>query len=84
MKRKKKNNKQPKPDSPPLVIPFANLRYGFQYGAAKVERLYSDAKQGWVTLGIETPKQAIQVYVTKTGKIRIHGSGGEWGETSEP
>ncbi len=62
----------------PIVIPFAELQYGFQYGAAKVTRLFSDEKKGWVTLGIETPKQTIQVYVTKTGKVRIHDSDGEW------
>jgi hypothetical protein len=61
-----------------LVIPYEELQYGFQYGAAKVTRLFSDKKKGWVTLGIETPKQTIQVYVTKTGKIRIHDSDGEW------
>ena len=61
-----------------MVITYEELKYGFQYGAAKVTRLFSDKKKGWVTLGIETPKQTIQVYVTKTGKIRIHDSEGEW------
>lgn len=61
-----------------IVIPYEELKYGFQYGAAKVTRLFSDNKKGWVTLGIETPKQTIQVYVTKTGKIRIHDNDGEW------
>lgn len=60
------------------TVPFAELPYGFQYGAAKVTRLFSDEKKGCITLGIETPKQAIQVYVTKTGKIRINDSDGEW------
>lgn len=62
----------------PMVIPFAELQYGFQYGAAKVTRLFSDEKKGWITLGIETPKQTIQVYVTRTGKIRVHDTEGEW------
>ena len=66
------------------VIPFEELKYGFKYGAAKVTRLCSDDKKGWVTLGIETPKQTIQVYVTKTGKIRIHDSDGEWFRTTKP
>jgi hypothetical protein len=39
----------------------------------------SDEKKGWVVLGITTPKQDIQVYVTKTGKIRIHDiNNNEW------
>lgn len=59
-------------------IPFAELSYGFQYGAAKVTRVCSDDKKGWITLEIATPKQSIQVYVTKTGKIRIHDKDGEW------
>jgi hypothetical protein len=63
-------------------IEYKELKYGFKYGAAKVTRLFSDEKKGWVTLGVETPKSVIQVYVTKTGKIRIHSSdGGEWLES---
>ena len=57
---------------------FRETEYGFDYGAAKVTRCCSDEKKGWVTLQIETPKQSIQVYVTKSGKIRIHDSSGEW------
>jgi len=74
------SDKTRKPDSGalPIVLPYSELAYGFRYGAAKVERLCSDEKKGWVTLGIETPKQSIQVYVTKTGKIRIHDGDGEW------
>ena len=59
-------------------IKYRELEFGFQYGAAKVTRLFSDEKKQWVTLGIETPRQTIQVYVTKTGKIRIHDKDGEW------
>ena len=61
-----------------IKIPYAELPYGFQFGAAKISRICSDDKNGWVVLDIETPKQTIQVYVTKTGKIRIHDSKGEW------
>jgi len=64
------------------LIEYKELKYGFKYGAAKVTRLFSDEKKGWVTLGVETPKSVIQVYVTKTGKIRIHSrDGGEWLES---
>ena len=59
---------------------YKETRYGFEYGAAKVNRVFSDEKKGWVVLGIETPKHkhGLQIYVTKTGKVRIHSEGGEW------
>lgn len=64
------------------MLYYAETKYGFDYGAAKITRLSSDDSKGWVTLGIETPKyeghNGIQVYVTKTGKVRIHDSRGEW------
>lgn len=60
------------------IIPYSELKFGFQYGAAKITRLFSDEKRGWVTIGIKTPKHSIQVYVTKTGKVRVHDDNGEW------
>ena len=64
------------------MLHYAKTNYGFDYGAAKITRLFSDDKKGWVTLGLETPKhrgnQHIQIYITKTGKVRIHDSRGEW------
>jgi hypothetical protein len=58
---------------------YKETRYGFEYGAAKVERIFSDEKNGWVVIGVQTVrKHAIQIYVTKTGKVRIHSEGGEW------
>jgi len=60
---------------------FETTKYGFAYGAANVTRIVSDENKGWIVLGIQTPKQEIQVYVTKTGKIRVHThGGGEWKE----
>jgi hypothetical protein len=40
----------------------------------------SDDKAGWVALEIRTQKHkhGLQIYVTKTGKVRIHSDGGEW------
>ena len=61
-----------------MSIEYKELPYGFQYGAAEVTRLCSDEKIGWITLGIRTPKQSIQIYVTKTGKIRVHDDKTEW------
>lgn len=51
---------------------FQETKYGFHYGAALVERVCSDDKRGWVCLGVYTPKVNLSVYVTKTGKVRIH------------
>ena len=60
------------------MIHYAETQYGFDWGAAKVTRLFSDDKKGWVTVGIDTPKAKLQVYITKTGKIRIHDGKQEW------
>ena len=61
---------------------YEETQYGFDYGSAKLTRCCSDEKKGWVVLRIETPKysghKALQIYVTKTGKIRIHDEHGEW------
>lgn len=46
-------------------------KYGFIYGSLKVERVASDDKRGWVVIHIETPKHNLQIYATKTGKIRM-------------
>jgi hypothetical protein len=67
--------KSKKPTPP---IPFAETRYGFNWGAAEVSRGFDDKSTGSVTLILETPKQEIQIYVTRTGKIRIHDRNGEW------
>ena len=60
------------------MIHYQESQYGFEWGSAKVERFFSDHKKGWVTLGITTTKANIQVYITKTGKVRIHDKGREW------
>ena len=63
------------------VTHYEETAYGFEFGSAIVSRQISD-KKGWVVLGLETPKypagKEIQIYVTKTGKVRIHDSRGEW------
>lgn len=61
------------------MIPYNETTYGFVYGPISVTRLFSDPKKGWVVIGIATPKHRdIQVYVTKTGKLRILDDSGEW------
>ena len=54
------------------AIRYYGTAYGFQYGAAEVTRIASDDKKGWVLLQVNTPRDNIQVYVTKTGLIRVH------------
>lgn len=51
---------------------FKEIQYGFEYGAAKIERCMSDEKKGWVVLLLTTPKADYQIYITKTGKVRIY------------
>ena len=61
---------------------YAETKYGFEWGAAKITRCTSDAKVGWVALLLETPKHkegnALHIYVTKSGKVRIRDASGEW------
>ena len=59
----------------------AVTQFGFAYGNAVVERLMSDKKKGWVLIGIKSSKKNIQIYITKTGKIRVVTCNGkEWAE----
>jgi hypothetical protein len=46
--------------------------FGFEYGAATVERAASNAKEGWVIMMLTTQKTTLQIYVTKTGKVRVY------------
>ena len=50
--------------------------YGFKFGAALVERCAS-FPGGRVVVTVTTPKCALQVYVTKTGKMRVYFGGME-------
>lgn len=65
-----------------MSLHFKETEYGFEYGAAKIARFFSDEKKGWVTLGLETPKypgcEGLQIYITKTGKVRVFSQYGEW------
>lgn len=51
---------------------YEETKFGFNYGAAEIERCCSDEKKGWVVLRIKTPREDLQIYVTKTGKVRVH------------
>ena len=65
-----------------MSVMYDERAYGFQCGAALVERVGSCDRRGWVVLTLATPKHAgidrLQIYVTKTGKIRISDARGEW------
>ena len=54
------------------MIHYKETQYGFEYGAASIIRAYSDDKKGWVAFDLKTPMDNIVIYVTKTGKVRIH------------
>jgi hypothetical protein len=61
---------------------YEETEFGFSWGSAKVERICSDNKKGWINLSIETQKhpgsRSIQIYVTKSGKVRIFDGAAEW------
>ena len=61
---------------------YKETKYGFEYGDAKISRFFDNEEKGWVTLGLESSKHSgpnhIQLYVTKTGKVRIFSKDGEW------
>lgn len=54
-----------------MNIHYKETQYGFEFGAAKVTRIHSDEKTGKVWMDIKTPKSYLQIYVTKTGKVRV-------------
>jgi hypothetical protein len=52
---------------------FSEDRYGFTWGALTVERLVSDETETGhrVVLGLKTPREQVDIYVTPTGLIRV-------------
>jgi len=61
------------------MIESKRHKYGFTWGPVDVCCAIQDERKGWVMLLLRTKRypNGIQVYVTPTGKVRIH-SGGEW------
>lgn len=57
--------------------PRALTEYGFQFGAALVERC-TELRKGSVVVTVTTPKGRLDVYVTRTGKTRVFSDGQEW------
>ena len=56
---------------------YSKTDYGFKWGAIEVIRIASDETNEWVVIGLETPKSKVQVYATKTGKVRVYINGKE-------
>lgn len=58
---------------------FRQTDYGFEFGAAIVTRACS-MPYGTVIVSITTPrlKIGLDIYVTKTGKVRVFGETTEW------
>lgn len=74
---KRKPNLSTKDDTVPCFI----TQCGFVFGSADVKRICSCGRRGWILISISTPKHpdhGIQVYVTKSGKVRITDNFGEW------
>lgn len=61
-----------------------DIQYGFRFGALDVTRLCSDKEKGWVAVGLKTKRMELQVYVTRTGLIRVRNTktGKAWKETT--
>lgn len=57
-------------------VHYAETTFGFEFGAATVSRLFSDERKGWVVMEVKTPKDEIQLYITRTGKLEIIGKDG--------
>ncbi len=51
--------------------------HGFEFGAATVEATCSDDAKGWAVVSVRTAKETLQIYVTKTGKVRVRNKDGE-------
>ncbi len=54
-----------------MTTHYKQTQYGFEYGSLHIERTCSDDERGYVYIHLETPKQRIYVYATKTGKMRF-------------
>ena len=61
----------------PFAIRAEVTNYGFNFGSVEVTRLFSRPEDGYVVIGITTPKGSLQVYASRTGKIRIFKAGKE-------
>lgn len=58
---------------------YQETPYGFEFGSASVTRTCSDDRRGWVVVTCKTPRVSCDLYVTKTGKLRVYVDGKELG-----
>jgi hypothetical protein len=63
-----------------LPIYYTETRYGFEYGAAKIERVMSH--KGHVLLHVYTGKQLLSIRVTPSGLIRLSDIVKDWHDNS--
>ena len=63
-----------------MSVEYRETQDGFVYGVAEIERLHSVGRS-WVLMALKTPKVELQLYITKTGDVRVTTvGGGEWKE----
>ncbi len=53
--------------------PITITEFGFTWGATTIERVFSI--DGRVCLSVKTQRQTVEVYVTKTGLVRVFKRG---------
>lgn len=51
-------------------IHYAETTYGFEWGAAKIERWVSE-DDGSVVIGVTTKRETLDIRITPTGFIRV-------------
>lgn len=59
------------------MINFAETAYGFNYGAAEITRMHSDKGRVWLLLRTPKHPRGYQLYITKTGKVRVFSPEGK-------
>lgn len=61
---------------------YKEIPYGFEIGAASITVCSCDERRGCATVLLTTPRhlgeKEIQIYITKSGKIRIFSEHKEW------
>lgn len=62
------------------------MQHGFCWGAAKVTRMFANEfRSGTVVVGIQTPREDLQISVSRSGKVRVFGKrGDEWNAPRQP
>lgn len=57
---------------------FKLTEFGFDWGPMKFTRIATNERQGWVLAEVKTRKGVINILISKSGKIRVMDSKGEW------